>query len=206
MKAQEALKEIARILGVGSKDVNLSTEIKLEQMKLNDGVTVIEAEVFEAGASVMIVAEDQLIALPIGEYTLEDGRKLYVEQEGIIARIEDEESEEEMPAEQPSTEQPVEEMQQEVKDPKRVVESIVKETYFEKIEELAKENEELKTKLAELETKLSKEEQPTDIVEFNDEPAAEPLVHNPENAQPIEMFKIGKSNSTMNTVLNFINK
>ena len=37
----------------------LGMEVKLEQRKLEDGVTVIEAESFEAGAEVMIVTEDE---------------------------------------------------------------------------------------------------------------------------------------------------
>ena len=66
----------------------LGMEVKLAQMKLEDGVTVIEAETFEAGQAVVIVTEDdQKIALPEGEYVLEDGMVLKVEEEGIIASI-----------------------------------------------------------------------------------------------------------------------
>ena len=57
----------------------LGMEVKLETMKLSDGVTVLEAEMFEAGNEVFVVTEDeQKIALPIGEYELEDGRILVV--------------------------------------------------------------------------------------------------------------------------------
>ena len=59
--------------------VLLGMEVKLEQMKLGDGVTVLEAEMFEAGNEVFVVTEDeQKIALPVGEYELEDGRILAV--------------------------------------------------------------------------------------------------------------------------------
>ena len=48
--------------------VALNIEVKLEQMKLNDGVTVIEADSFEANNEVFIITEDeQRIPLPVGE-------------------------------------------------------------------------------------------------------------------------------------------
>jgi len=78
-------------------------EVKLEQMTLVDGVTIIEAESFEPGAAVFIVTETENVALPIGDYELEGGMILTVEEEGIIASIEampEEEAEEEMPAEE----------------------------------------------------------------------------------------------------------
>ena len=54
-------------------------EVKLETMKMGDGVTVIEAETFEAGKEVFVVTEDeQRIAVPVGEYELEDGRILVI--------------------------------------------------------------------------------------------------------------------------------
>jgi len=72
----------------------LGMEVKLETMKLSDGVTVLEAEMFEAGNEVFVVTEDeQKIALPIGEYELEDGRILVVVEEGIISEIKEKEEE-----------------------------------------------------------------------------------------------------------------
>ena len=69
----------------------LGMEVKLEQMKLADGMTVIEAESFEAEMSVVIVTEDdQRIPLPVGEYELEDGRMLVVAVEGVIAEVKEE--------------------------------------------------------------------------------------------------------------------
>ena len=63
----------------------LSNEIKLKQMMMADGVTKIEADTFEAGKEVFVVTEDeQKIAVPVGEYELEDGRILVIEEEGII--------------------------------------------------------------------------------------------------------------------------
>ena len=61
-------------------------EVKLAQMPLADG-TVIEAESFEPGQPVFIVAEEGNIPLPVGEYPMEDGMVLSVVEEGIIAAM-----------------------------------------------------------------------------------------------------------------------
>ena len=66
----------------------LGMEVKLETMKLVNG-TEIEAEVFEAGAEVFIVSEEEKVALPIGEYELEGGQVLVVAEEGVISEIKD---------------------------------------------------------------------------------------------------------------------
>lgn len=71
----------------------LNANINLAQQTLDNG-TVIEAESFEAGQSVFIVTDDERVALPIGEYKLEDGSTLIVEQEGVIASIGEAPSEE----------------------------------------------------------------------------------------------------------------
>src|SRR5210317_1242311 len=105
MKSQETLSKIMELL-------NLQDEVKLESMKLENGTTI-EAEAFEANQEVFIVTEeDEKIAMPIGEYTLEDGRILVVAEEGIIAEMR--EAEEEAPAQEeaPETEEVVEEVEQ----------------------------------------------------------------------------------------------
>lgn len=168
---KDALKTIKTFLGM---------EVKLEQMKLIDGNTVIEADSFEAGASVMIVVpEGEPIPLEVGKYELEDGRLLVVEETGMIAAIE------EMPAESEEEEMPVEAdvtPEVEVKQPKKVV--TITEQHFAEME----------AKIAELEAKLSAmtpevvEEQPTDIVEFSAEP--KPIQFNPENVQPMERIDL----------------
>lgn len=169
---KDALKTIKTFLGM---------EIKLEQMKLVDGNTVIEADSFEPGASVMIVVpEGEPVPLEVGKYELEDGRLLVVEEKGMIAAIEEmpAESEEEMPVEADVTP----EVTPEVKQPKKVVQ--ITEQHFAEME----------AKIAELEAKLSAmttevvEEQPTDIIEFSAEP--KPIQFNPENVQPIEKIDL----------------
>lgn len=168
----------------------LGMEVKLAQMALENG-TIIEAEMFEAGASVFIVNEEDRIALPVGEYKLEDGMILIVAEEGIIAEIKEAEAEvveEEAPAE---VEVEVEQEMTEVKEPKRVIESVTKEMFFAEIESLRKEIEELK--LAKVEVKE---------VELS----AEPLTHNPDATAKIDLnlFSQNRQKTTFDSVLNKI--
>ena len=190
----------------------LGMEVKLEQMKLADGMTVIEAESFEAEMSVVIVTEDdQRIPLPVGEYELEDGRMLVVAVEGVIAEVKEAPAqEEEAPMEQPEAEVPVEaEVTPEVANPKKTVESIIKETFFSEMEALKKENEELKAKLetfskadpvAEVTT-----EETTEAVELEE---MKPITFNPENVQPKEHFRYAtqRGRTTMDSILEKLNK
>ena len=156
----------------------LGMEVKLETMKLANG-TEIEAEVFEAEAEVFIVSEEERVALPIGEYELEDGKILVVVEEGIISEMKDKEEEvEEAPVEAEVEEQ---EMEAEVATPKKVVESVSKETHFAKIEEMQKEIDALK--LA-----LEPKEEVKEEVELSAEEVA-PIKHNPEaNAAKKDTF------------------
>jgi len=168
----------------------LSNEIKLEQMLMGDGVTKIEAETFEAGKEVFVVTEDeQKIAVPVGEYELEDGRILVVVEEGIISEVKEkeEEVEEEVKEEETTEEAPVEEeMSEAVATPKKTIESIVKETFFSEIERLTNENEMLKAELA----KLSKvDEVANESTELSEIPA--PISFNPENESAVTHVKIG---------------
>ena len=91
--------------------LNLSEEVKLEQQALENG-TVLEAEAFESGNEVFIVTEDEKVAVPGGEYQLEDGRILVVAEEGLISEIKTEEAEEEAPAEEVEVEAAEEEKEE----------------------------------------------------------------------------------------------
>ena len=168
----------------------LSNEVKLEQMLMGDGVTKIEAETFEAGKEVFVVTEDeQKIAVPVGEYELEDGRILVIVEEGIISEVKEkeEEVEEEVKEEETTEEAPVEEeMSEAVATPKKTIESIVKETFFSEIERLKEENEMLKAELAKI-TKV--EEVANESTELSEIPA--PISFNPENESAVTHVKIG---------------
>ena len=84
MKSNEVLNQIKTVLGI---EIDLEKkEIKLESLKLENG-TVVEAESFEEGNDIFIMTEDEKVALPVGEYMLEDSRLLVVEEEGKIADV-----------------------------------------------------------------------------------------------------------------------
>ena len=187
----------------------LTSEVKLEQMLMGDGVTTIEAETFEAGNEVFVVTEDeQKIAVPVGEYELEDGRILVIVEEGIISEIKEkeeevEEVEEVAPTEEPTEAAPEEEMSAPVSTPKKTIESIVKETFFSEMEKLKEENEALKAELA----KLSKvDEVANEPTELSETPT--PISFNPENEAKTEFTKIGKKapRGIMDSVLDKIYK
>lgn len=176
-------------------------EVKLETMKLSDGVTVLEAEMFEAGNEVFVVTEDeQKIALPIGEYEMEDGRILIVVEEGIISEIkEKEEEEEEMPEEAPIEEEAKKEQEMETSKaaPKKIVESMIKESFFSEIEALKNENNELKAELSKL-----KEVKEVELSEVK------PISFNPENENANESIKLSakRQRTTMDSILEKLNK
>ena len=185
----------------------LGLEVKLETMKLSDGVSMLEAESFEAGQPVFILTEDeQRIALPIGEYELEDGRILVVIEEGVISEIKEKapEAEVEVEVEAPEAEMPEEEMAQEPATPtaKKIIESVTKESFFSEIEALKKENEELKAQIALSKTEVAEEVAP---VELSEEP--KPISFNPENETKVEAFRVAKnrSRSTMDSILEKFN-
>ena len=182
--------------------VLLGMEVKLETMKLDDNVTVIEAEAFEADNEVVVVTEDeQKIPLPVGNYNLEDGRVLVVAEEGLIAEVK--EKEEEVAVEEEVEVEKDEPMEEEMSDAptkevKKTIESVVKETFFSEMEALKKENEELKAKLAgNVELELASEE-----------PTVDPISFNPENVQKIENVKLAskRERSIMDSILEKINK
>lgn len=192
----EMLKEIKSVLGIElSEDVqNNVQEIKLAQMTLDNG-TVIEAEDFSPEIEVFIVTEEDRIALPVGEYTLEDGMILIVETEGIIKEIKElaEPSEDETEAE---VEVEVE-AEAEVSQPKKVIESVSKETFFSAIEKLQTEIEELRTQLS-----TQKEVEAQVKEELSSQAAAQPLKHNPEAGNKSKKIVFGQNRpqSTKDTV------
>jgi hypothetical protein len=181
----------------------LGMEVKLETMRLTDGVSMLEAEVFEAGQPVFILTEDeQRIALPVGDYELEDGRILVVIEEGVIADIrEAAEAEVEVEVEAPEAEMPAEEEMAAAPTAKKIIESVTKESFFSEIEALKKENEELKAQLN-LSTEVAEEVAP---VELSEEP--KPISFNPENETKVEAFRVAKnrSRSTMDSILEKFN-
>ena len=129
-------------------DVEAQEKVELATAKLENG-TVLEAEAFEAGNEIFIVTEDERVALPVGDYTLEDGKMLVVAEEGIIAEIKDldeEEAEEEVEAEDLGY-VTKEELAEAVSEIKAMIEDMKKEEMSEEVVEEATDEVELSEEL-----------------------------------------------------------
>ena len=176
-------------------------EVSLEQMKLADGVTVLEADSFESEMEIVIVTEDdQKIPVPVGEYEMEDGRILVVTTEGIISEMKEMETEVEAPEVEEEVEvetEKKEEMETAKTAPKKTIESVVKETFFAEIEALKTENETLKAELAKI-----NEVTETELNEVK------PISFNPENNTPVEITRLApkKPRTIMDSVLDKLSK
>ena len=182
MKSQETLSKIMELL-------NLQDEVKLESMKLENGTTI-EAEEFTANQEVFIVTEDERIALPVGEYELEDGRILVVAEEGVIAEMRDAGEPEEAPAEEPT-----EEVEANEEEEKEEMGYATKEELSAAVAEMKEMIEEIKAMMSPKEEEMAeepKEELAEEVVEMSaDEPAAKPIKHNPET-KTADMHKFSK--------------
>lgn len=100
MNLQEVFKKIEMALTPSQEaapEVQEEVKVEFAMMRLADG-TMLEAEEFVAGQNVFLVGEDEeRVAAPVGEHTLEDGRVMVVEEEGVIAEIREVAVEEEAP-------------------------------------------------------------------------------------------------------------
>jgi uncharacterized protein YuzE len=146
-----------------------TVEVELAQVKTEDGAAIFDAEAFEIGQAVFIVTEEGNIPVPTGEYTLEEGLKIKVDEQGVIVEVETEGAEEVAEEVEAKDEPMKEETGMMESAPKKVVKSKteMEESYFSKIEtrlsaieksnedlkavnvQLSAENEELKKQLAE---------------------------------------------------------
>lgn len=182
----------------------LGVEVKLEQMKLENG-TVLEADKFEAGNEIFIVTEDEKVALPVGEYVLEDGQTLVIEEEGIIKEMksENEEAEEvEVEVEAKEEEEMGYATKEELAEVKSMIEEIkaMLEPKEEIIEEPKEEKQELSSDVV--------NEIPEEVKQELSEPAAEPINTNAEVSKTEVKFNIASKRkmSTLDRVMNKINK
>ena len=186
MNTKETLNKVRTLLGI---------EVKFETMKLGNGA-VLEAEVFEAGAEIFVVADEERVAVPVGEYETEDGKIIVVAEEGIIAEVKDAEAKEE---EAVSEEVVEEEMATEQATPKKVVKSISEETFFSEIEKLRNEINELK--LSKTETK--EEEVKVELSEV------EGISHNPEavtEKKELNLYSQKGKSTVQSRIFNKLNK
>ena len=194
MKATEILSKIKTYLGEDTADIVENIEqsqvVELAQAKLDNG-TVLEAEAFEAGNEIFILTDDEKVAVPVGEYQMEDGQILVVSEEGIIGEIKSAEQEEEVEAsEEVSEETELEEVEAE---------------YATK-EELA----EVKSMLEEIKAMIEKKEEMSEVEEqvkeeLSETPATEAITHNPEPKQKVSLkYAQNRKQSTFDRVMSKI--
>jgi hypothetical protein len=188
MKATDMLNKVKELVGVEA-----SEEVKLAQATLENG-TVIESEDFAVGSEVFIVTDDEKVALPVGDYTLEDGEQLKVEEEGIIAAI----GAAEEPTEEPTEEEASEELEEEemayaTKEELAEVKSMIEDikAMIEKKDEMSEE---------------VKEEELSKVEEVEEKVELEKVTHNPEaEAQKeIKLFGQKRQPTTMDRVFSRI--
>tara|TARA_B110000902_G_C14294729_1_gene582793 strand:+ start:8747 stop:9343 length:597 start_codon:yes stop_codon:yes gene_type:complete len=194
MKANDILNKIKNI--VGDKTELSDKKIALAEIKLENG-TVIVSEEFKEGEAVFIKTEDKEVALPLGEYELEDGRQLIVKEEGLIdsiaEKMEEEVKEEEIPVEASGETILEEEVEEEVKEEMNYVTK----------EELGKAVEEIK---AMIEDKLG-DKKAEDKKEEMSAISTPPIKHNPE-AEVKKTFNLqygqNRTQTTADRVMNKI--
>lgn len=199
MKATEILSKIKTYLGEDTADIVENVEqdqevkVELAQAKLENG-TVLEAEAFESGKEIFILTDDEKVAVPVGEYQMEDGQILVVEEEGIIGEIKKAEAKEEKEVE--TSEEELE---------KEVEEEEVEAKYATK-EELA----EVKEIVEEIKAMIDKKEEMSEVEEqvkeeLSETPAAEAITHNPEPQQKVNLkFAKNRKLSTLDKVMSKI--
>jgi hypothetical protein len=197
MKATDMLNKVKEVLGV---ELNEETqEVKLAQATLENG-TVIESEDFAAGSEVFIVTEDEKVALPVGDYTLEDGEMLKVEEEGIIASIG---AAEEAPEEEVEAAEE-EEMGYATKEELAEVKSMIEEIKA-MIKDKEEMSEEVSEEVEEPKEELSEEVKEEEVELSAEEPVAK-ITHNPEKEQKVNINLYGQKRqaTTMDRVFSKI--
>ena len=189
----ETLKKVRAVLGL---------EVKMEQLKMENG-TVIEADKFEAGEAVFIVTEDEKVALPVGSYELEDNKVLVVEEEGIIAKL-DEHEEVEEEVEEEVAEEEAEEL-----------EYVSREEFGKAMDEIEAMIEEVKAGYGKKEMSEEVTEEVSEEVSEEDElkeelskPAVQPFKHSPEKTAEREVvrFAQNKPKTILDQVFEKLNK
>jgi hypothetical protein len=215
MKNTEMLNQIKTLLNI---------QVKLEEMKLENG-TLISAESFEKDKEIFIITDDESkekVALPMGDYNLEDGRVLVIETEGIISDIiekvkevkeevkEEVEETEDLEEEEVVEEEVVEEEKEEVKEEFATKEELGKVIdMIEEIKAMIDGKEDMSSESNVLKSRTVKEEFSEDVKTELSEPSAKPIKHNPETESAKTKVNFGKSKmgaTSMERVLNRLNK
>ena len=201
MKSNNVIEKIKDVL-------NLNEEVKLEQTKLENG-TVIEFDSLEKGNEVFIVSDEEKIAMPVGEYILEDSKLLVVEEEGVIADVR--EVSDEVPSKETEEGEEIEEELAEEDDIMRDMMGRIQ-NLEDAIADI-KSKEDLKEELSAIEignnlTVELSQEIPAEVQAELSEPSAEPIVSNPESFKTLSKFQIGSKRkpTTMDRILSNFNK
>ncbi len=193
MKAQEILSKIKEVVGI---ELSEEVSVQLEEIKLENG-TVLVAEKFESGQSVFIKSEDdENIALPVGEYALEDGRKLMVKEEGLIDAIGEVEVKEEEVEASEETASEEEKVEVEAEEEEVEMEYVTKEEFSKAVEEIKGMIENMSKE--EMKEEVEKEELSAEV--------AEPVVHNPEaKSETKSLFNKSYPNTLQNRIYEKLN-
>ena len=197
----------------------LNIEVKLEEQKLENG-TVVSAEAFEKDNEIFIVTDDEKIAMPVGEYLLEDGRLVVVEAEGLIADVR--EVSDEVPAKEEVEVEETEDLEEEKKEEEKMADVADWEGMEKRIQNLEdaiaslkKEDVEMGVENGGLKSRTVKEEFAEEVTEEIKEEvkeelaAVKPIKHNPEASTPQKkqvQFAKGQFNTTLDRVLSKLNK
>ena len=197
----------------------LNIDVKLMEQKLENG-TVVSAEAFEKDNEIFIVTDDEKVAMPVGEYILEDGRLLVVEAEGVIADVR--EVSDEVPAKEEVEE--TEDLEEEKKEEEKMADVADWEGMEKRIQNLedaiaslkadkveAEEDVEMGVENGGLKSRTVKEEFSEEVTEEVKEElsAVKPIKHNPEASTPQKkqvQFAKGQFNTTLDRVLSKLNK
>mgnify|MGYP005621210167 FL=1 len=189
----------------------LNIEVKLEETKLENG-TIVSAESFEKGKEIFIVTDDEKVAMPVGEYLLEDGRLVVVSEEGMIGDVR--EVSDEVPAKESEEGKEItEDLGDDKEEKKEEMGYVTREELSSAIDEVKATIDEIKEMMAPKEEDLSQETEKSlksrTVKEEFSEAAAKPIKHNPESetAQKTRVeFGKGKFSTTLDRVLNKLNK
>jgi hypothetical protein len=211
MKSTEMINQIKTLLNI---------EVKLEEQKLENG-TRVESESFEKGKEIFILTDDEKVAMPVGEYLLEDGRLVVVKEEGIIddvREVSDEvpQKEEEMEDEYKKEEEMRDDgkeaavddwagMEKRIKNLEDAIADLKEKVGEKNITEDLNASEQIKDGVNE----EVKEELNEQLKEELSQPAAAPIKHNPEAGNVTkEHFKISpkRKPSTIDLIFQQINK
>lgn len=177
MKATEILSEIKTVLGIDLSEQTPKEVVKLAVEKLSNGTEVSTDDQFVPGAAVFIVTEDGDVALPVGEYEMDNGQTLVVEEEGVIAEMKDpSDSKDEAPAEEE-----VEAAEEEAPaDEKIEAEYVTKEEFASAVNEIKEMIEEKFSSSEDLAEETPAENIEVEAEKIETELSAEPIAHNPE--------------------------